>query len=244
MQANVRCTEVEAKVQRLEDAVEAARQQNNSSSHAGEMAKSLSALRQELEAAHAAELEARGAQHNKAMADLGRRADASRQRAIALLDEKDREIAALTARTASPTPGEGGGAHQAPAGGPLRLERLSSGSKLVHNVLAERDGTRALADMAAQIRALELKLGEATVVQSAAEDRAARLQDEVRRHERNSRREGANLEYLKNIMVKFMVGQVGREQTLRAIGMILEFSEEELASVKRADNGGWWPRVG
>ena len=40
----------------------------------------------------------------------------------------------------------------------------------------------------------------------------APLQEEVRRLERNSRREGANLEYLKNIVYKYMITDMGRDR--------------------------------
>jgi hypothetical protein len=47
---------------------------------------------------------------------------------------------------------------------------------------------------------------------------ACRLQKEVLRLQRNARREGANLEYLKNVVLKFLESSVGREQYDRRDG--------------------------
>ncbi|XP_076025259.1 GRIP and coiled-coil domain-containing protein 1 [Genypterus blacodes] len=59
---------------------------------------------------------------------------------------------------------------------------------------------------------------------------------------RDQRREGANLEYLKNVIFKFLTLQdsSGRQQTLGAILTILHFSPQEKQAVSRLQGTTWW----
>ncbi|XP_034529428.1 GRIP and coiled-coil domain-containing protein 1 [Notolabrus celidotus] len=59
---------------------------------------------------------------------------------------------------------------------------------------------------------------------------------------RDQSREGANLEYLKNVIYKFLTLQdaSGRHQTLTAILTILHFSPQEKHSVMRLQSATWW----
>lgn len=59
---------------------------------------------------------------------------------------------------------------------------------------------------------------------------------------RDQSREGANLEYLKNVIFKFLTLQdsSGRHQTLTAILTILHFSPQEKQSVMRLQSATWW----
>ncbi|XP_028722066.1 GRIP and coiled-coil domain-containing protein 1 [Peromyscus leucopus] len=70
------------------------------------------------------------------------------------------------------------------------------------------------------------------------------LQSHIEKNIRDQSREGANLEYLKNIIYRFLTlpDSLGRQQTLTAILTILHFSPEEKQEIKRLPSGGsWWP---
>ena len=60
------------------------------------------------------------------------------------------------------------------------------------------------------------------------------LKDEIRRFERNEQRaaEAANLEYLKNVIVKFMESHDEQEQLIPVIGTLLRLSPDEVKRVK------------
>ncbi|XP_053113071.1 GRIP and coiled-coil domain-containing protein 1 [Hemicordylus capensis] len=72
------------------------------------------------------------------------------------------------------------------------------------------------------------------------------LQGHIQKNFRDQSREGANLEYLKNIFYRFLTlpDLLGRQQTLTAMLTILHFSPEEKQAVLRHPGGGgggsWW----
>ncbi|KFV86269.1 GRIP and coiled-coil domain-containing protein 1, partial [Struthio camelus australis] len=69
------------------------------------------------------------------------------------------------------------------------------------------------------------------------------LQNEIQKNFRDKSREGANLEYLKNIVYRFLTlpDSLGRQQTLTAILTILHFSpEEKQAITKQSAYSSWW----
>ncbi|KFQ50561.1 GRIP and coiled-coil domain-containing protein 1, partial [Nestor notabilis] len=69
------------------------------------------------------------------------------------------------------------------------------------------------------------------------------LQSEIEKNFRDKSREGANLEYLKNIVYRFLTlpDALGRQQTLTAILTILHFSPEEKQSItKQSASSSWW----
>lgn len=68
-----------------------------------------------------------------------------------------------------------------------------------------------------------------------------RLKEEIRKLDRSISREGANLEYLKNVTYKFLIchDPIGKQQMLNAITTILQFSPQEKTTVQ-AQNRGWW----
>ncbi|NWU86582.1 GCC1 protein, partial [Onychorhynchus coronatus] len=74
-------------------------------------------------------------------------------------------------------------------------------------------------------------------------EEVAALQSEIQKNFRDRSREGANLEYLKNIVYRFLTlpDARGRQQTLTAILTILHFSpEEKLNIAKHSAQGSWW----
>lgn len=62
------------------------------------------------------------------------------------------------------------------------------------------------------------------------------------RHRRNVSREGENLEYLKNVVLQYMVSSdaESRQLMLNAIATILKFTNKELESVKKYNALWWW----
>ncbi|XP_007908798.1 GRIP and coiled-coil domain-containing protein 1 [Callorhinchus milii] len=69
-----------------------------------------------------------------------------------------------------------------------------------------------------------------------------KLQDQIQKCLRDKKREGANLEYVKNIIYRFLTLQdtLGRHQTLTAIMTILHFSPQEKQQVLQQQGGRWW----
>lgn len=75
----------------------------------------------------------------------------------------------------------------------------------------------------------------------------AALKREIRELERTKRRDGANLEYLKNIVLKYMETQE-HDKLMPVLTTLLQFSPEEVAKVQEArtaqQSGGLWSYVG
>ncbi|NXE30362.1 GCC1 protein, partial [Ardeotis kori] len=75
------------------------------------------------------------------------------------------------------------------------------------------------------------------------QEEVSALQSEIEKNFRDKSREGANLEYLKNIVYRFLTlpDSRGRQQTLTAILTILHFSpEEKQAITKQSAHSSWW----
>lgn len=68
-------------------------------------------------------------------------------------------------------------------------------------------------------------------------DRIADLEEQIDRLERCKSREGANLEYLKNVVLSFLTSQdaVGKRHMINAIAAVLKFSDAEMASIATGD---------
>lgn len=98
-----------------------------------------------------------------------------------------------------------------------------------------------------QKRHLETTLRD---LQYSADQKEEKLRDEVNalseqlaEIERRSIREGANIEYLKNVLLKFLTSMDshGKQQMLKALMTILQFSPQEKDKVKQVHARGWWP---
>lgn len=63
-------------------------------------------------------------------------------------------------------------------------------------------------------------------------EQVAGLKAELRRAERSAGRDGANLEYLKNVLVKYLQRATTLDRVLPAIATILRFSPDELRSIR------------
>ncbi|XP_052105859.1 GRIP and coiled-coil domain-containing protein 1-like isoform X1 [Mytilus californianus] len=92
---------------------------------------------------------------------------------------------------------------------------------------------------------LETALRELQVTASTKEeelhDKIEGMKEEIRKCERDKSREGANLEYLKNVAYKFLIttDPQSKQQMLNAITTILQFSPQEKAVV-HTQFRGWW----
>ncbi|XP_026182226.1 GRIP and coiled-coil domain-containing protein 1 [Mastacembelus armatus] len=74
------------------------------------------------------------------------------------------------------------------------------------------------------------------------DEEVTELQGQLDKLIRDQSREGANMEYLKNVIYKFLTLQdaSGRHQTLAAILTILHFSPQEKQQVMRLQGPTWW----
>ena len=75
------------------------------------------------------------------------------------------------------------------------------------------------------------------------------LRDRVSTLNRMSTKEGANIEYLKNVVMTYMLTSrssdaASREHMLKAIGAVLTFTEEDLAKVREHNATQWWGAAG
>lgn len=69
------------------------------------------------------------------------------------------------------------------------------------------------------------------------------LGEEVARLKRMTSKEGANMEYLKNVVLNYMLSSdaSSRDHMLKAIGAVLIFSPKEIRQI-REYNASWWPQ--
>ncbi|NWR10542.1 GCC1 protein, partial [Paradoxornis webbianus] len=180
-----------------------------------------------------------------------------RDRALAVLAEKDRELEQLRALTLphGPKSSRDGGAPGEPPGQdsseilPQELQ-LCPGSEPTFFLYAEQLARKEveIAALRKHKHQLEVQLHQLQGRALAEEDRhreeVAALRGEIQKSCRDKSREGANLEYLKNVVYRFLTlpDARGRQQTLTAILAILHFSpEEKLSIAKSSAHGSWWP---
>ncbi|BFZ07564.1 hypothetical protein BsWGS_10603 [Bradybaena similaris] len=98
-----------------------------------------------------------------------------------------------------------------------------------------------------QKRQLEVALRDVQLSASQKEeklrDEISALTEQIADTQRHSVREGANLEYLKNVLLKFLTSMdsLGKQKMLKALMTILQFSPKEKELVRQAQARGWWP---
>ncbi|NXY12213.1 GCC1 protein, partial [Pteruthius melanotis] len=178
-----------------------------------------------------------------------------RDRALAVLAEKDRELEQL--RALAPPHGPKGSRDDVPgdvAGRdsseilPQALQPCS-GSEPTFFLYAEQLARKEveIAALRKHRHRLEVQLhqlqGRALAEEDKHREEVAALRDEIQKSCRDRSREGANLEYLKNVVYRFLTlpDARGRQQTLTAILAILHFSpEEKLSIAKSSAQGSWW----
>lgn len=209
-----------------------------------------------LQLAHKQEVERLETLHRDNLMVLEAQLHKQRERTMALLDEKDQELEKLRAaallgprdgdKMAAEPPdspeseGEGEAVSQAlrqvaPAEPTLLLYAEHFARKEVEVGGLRRQKHR-LEDDLHRLQAKLVANGERH------EEEAAQLRAQLAKLLRDQNREGANMEYLKNIIYKFLTlaEGSGRQQTLAAILTILHFSPQEKLAVMKLQAASWW----
>lgn len=208
--------------------------------------------------------------YKQKLEDLERQVLNQRERTLALVAEKDAEIEMLRSRSLSASPSadtrsvfsyqrkfvEMTGVSQAS----MDLPEASEADAAVHQLLSKNSGVtgseRTLVHYAQQqarreaestaIRRqkneLEAALRDSELRGDKLMDQANVLKEEIRKLERDRSRESANMEYLKNIVLRFMMSTSYsvKQQMITAIATILQFSPRELNQVRKVQSGTWW----
>ncbi|XP_028254574.1 GRIP and coiled-coil domain-containing protein 1 [Parambassis ranga] len=205
-----------------------------------------------LHQSHRLEVERIEALHHDELLRLEAELHKHRERTMALLDEKDQEIERLRAPAfsdANRSDDEGHDAGQesnadiisqalwqaAPTESTLLLYTEQLARKEVEVSGLRRLKNRLEEDIH-QLQARLIANGERH------DEEVSELREQLDKVIRDQRREGANMEYLKNVIYKFLTLQdaSGRQQTLTAILTILHFSPQEKHDVMRQQGSTWW----
>lgn len=222
--------------------------------------------------------------HQKEISQLEGEVKKQRERAIALLSEKDQEIQKLSAFA-----DQGFSAVDAFSSHPRRGLSLSSfrqmkeldGMAFENQHSNDGDGTTSeeieavnrllglprglqneaaflhfsqekarmdveIASLRKQKRMLEntIRDNKATACQREVQlkEKVGMLEERLAEINRKSLREDANLEYLKNVLLKYFTSTDwhGRKQMVKALLTILHFSPQECSKVHEALGKGWW----
>lgn len=208
-----------------------------------------------LQHTHKQEVERTEVAHRDDLLRLEEELHKQRERTMALLNEKDQELERLRAavptctndtdRTAdnmqeSGRETEGDIISQAlrwptPTEPTLLLyaEQLARKEVEVGNLRRQK---HRLEDDVHQLQARLIAKGERH------DEEASALRGQLDKLIRDQSREGANMEYLKNVTYKFLTLQdaSGRQQTLNAILTILHFSPQEKTTVMGLQSATWW----
>uniref|UniRef100_A0A3Q0RA32 GRIP and coiled-coil domain-containing protein 1 n=1 Tax=Amphilophus citrinellus TaxID=61819 RepID=A0A3Q0RA32_AMPCI len=212
-----------------------------------------------LHQAHRQEAERLEALHRDELLRLEAELHKQRERTMALLDEKDRELERLRAAAAAATLAWSNRADTTPAD--PQEDSIDTEADIVSQALRRATPTEStLLLYAEQLARKEVEVGalrrqknrlEEDIRQLQAQlitngerhdEEVAALRDRLEKLIRDQSREGANLEYLKNIVYRFLTLQdtSGRQQTLTAILTILHFSPQEKHDVMRLQGSTWW----
>lgn len=207
-----------------------------------------------LQQSHRQEVERIETLHRDNLMRLEAELQKQRERTMALLDEKDQELEKLRATVLTCTSGTDKMADNHLGSPEIEDDVISQAlKKVTHN-----EPTLLL--YAEQLARKEVEVGGLRRQKHRLEDDLHQLQAKLianaERHDeeetqlrgqlakliRDQNREGANMEYLKNIIYKFLTLQDGggRQQTLTAILTILHFSPQEKHNVMRLQAASWW----
>lgn len=211
-----------------------------------------------LQQAHRQEAERLEALHRDELLRLEAELHKQRERTVALLDEKDRELERLRAAAAA-TLAWSNRADTTPTD--PQEDSIDTEADIVSQALRRATPTEStLLLYAEQLARKEVEVGALRRQKNRLEEdirqlqgrlitngerhdeEVAALRDRLEKLIRDQSREGANLEYLKNIVYRFLTLQdtSGRQQTLTAILTILHFSPQEKHDVMRLQGSTWW----
>eukprot|EP00039_Didymoeca_costata_P025449 m.13393 g.13393 ORF g.13393 m.13393 type:complete len:752 (-) comp4845_c0_seq1:50-2305(-) len=172
----------------------------------------------------------------------------ARERSLDLLNERDTEIQRLREQLGlRPDPNlqdpstsmNGRASRKSRPSSPSQFDGLEAGGPLVHSILEERDRGKSMNLLRHRLRDLEEAMNDSNYREQLLKEQAEGLKQEIRRLDANAKREGANLEYLKNILIKYLTNQTGRDQAIVAIATILQFTKEEVTQVNSV-KVGWF----
>ncbi|XP_069718181.1 GRIP and coiled-coil domain-containing protein 1 [Phaenicophaeus curvirostris] len=216
----------------------------------------------QLQQIHRQELERCQLEYRERALKLEEEMHKQRDRALAVLAEKDQELEQLRSVAfpyglqgsknylASGTDGAGGDSLGSDASEILpQALHLSTSGEPTFFLYAEQLARKEVEIVALrkQKHKLEMQLHQLQEKVLAEEEKhreeVAALQSEIEKNFRDKSREGANLEYLKNIVYRFLTlpDSLGRQQTLTAILTILHFSPEEKQTIsKQSASSSWW----
>ena len=230
-------------------------------------ARALAAMRE----SHRAELAERDSVHRQRASELEAEMRRHRDRTVSMLAERDREIASLRMQvveqrlpavsdstfhhdveTAAAEYSEvGASSAESPAGAVVSELIANVGvvddAKILH-FAHERSRYEAEAAALRRLKySLETSLREARRDAALAAEihatEVCELREELAKGDRDRSRETANLEYLKNVVHRYMTcrgGASARQQMLNAISTILQFSPAEKQQVQAILARGWW----
>lgn len=124
---------------------------------------------------------------------------------------------------------------------------ISDDSKILHFANERSRYETELSALRRQKHSLETALRDvrrdAALTAESHADELRRLTEEIAKRDRDRSRENANLEYLKNVVHRYMMCRGGisaRQQMLNAISTILQFSPAEKQQVQDHIARGWW----
>jgi len=190
-------------------------------------------------------------EHEDAINELRGKISKMRDRALSLVRDRDTEIARLrhslkleskTTAAQLTSPDE---LNESSEGSARKISShpgsTSPNEKTLHDQMQQKQAQSGAASARQKLREMESTIADGKEREDLLADKIRGLTEEVRRLQRNARREGANLEYLKNILVRYMSYQAGKDQTLIAIATILQFSPRELSDVRKSQPSTWWP---
>ena len=220
---------------------------------------------------HRAELSERDSVHRQRAGELEAEMRRHRDRTVSMLAERDREIASLRlqvvehrlpavsdstfqhdADKATVDSSEvGASSAESPAGAVVSELIANVGvaddTKILHFAHERSRFEAESSALRRQKYSLETALREARRDAAIAAEihagEVCELREELAKRDRNSSRENANLEYLKNVVHRYMTcrgGASARQQMLNAIATILQFSPVEKQQVQAVLARGWW----
>ncbi|XP_069835663.1 GRIP and coiled-coil domain-containing protein 1 [Dendropsophus ebraccatus] len=188
---------------------------------------------------HRQELEQVRKESRENMARMEEELRQHRERVLAVLNEKEQELERLRETKIpvsicppSPDPLDNG----------LELPQNNSSAFLVYvDQLSRKEaeiGTlrRRKHELEAELQGMQERLAEKN-------EETRTLREHVDKAMRDKSREGANMEYLKNVLLGFLTlpDSLGRQRTLSALLTVLHFSPEERNAALRAQDGSsWW----
>ncbi|XP_061662304.1 GRIP and coiled-coil domain-containing protein 1 isoform X2 [Syngnathoides biaculeatus] len=201
------------------------------------------------------EAERRQAAHRDELLHLEAELHKQRERTVALLDDKDRELERLRAAAKPDSLARGASREDSRSeeeereadavGRALRRAAPSEPTLLLYAEQLARKEVEA-AGLRRQKGLLEddvrrLRARAAADAQRH-DDETDQLRAQLDKLIREQKREGSDVEYLKNVIYKFLTlpDAGGRQQTLNAILAILHFSPQEKHSVLRQQGAPWW----